>query len=111
SSTIRMEISYIFVIVNKSDDKPKTNNALGVCQKHFCCLTSVTSLRMCSHILCCLSQAVPPMKVTGAALSSTPVGHAATVLLFTFSEQLSGTLYDYGCPNHFRFSQVKCKGC
>lgn len=70
----------------------------GLCQTHFCCLTSVTSLRMCSQILCRLSRAAPPMKVTGAALSSTPVGHAAAVLLFTFSEQLSGIPYDYGCP-------------
>lgn len=37
-----------------------------------------------------LSWAAPPVKMTGAALSSPPVGHAAAVLLFTFSEQLSG---------------------
>lgn len=71
----------------------------GLCQKHFSCLTSVTSLRMWSHIVCCLSWAAPPMKMTGAALSSTPVGHAAAVLMFTFSEQLPGAaLYDYVCP-------------
>lgn len=49
-----------------------------------------------------LSWAAPPMKVTGAVLSTLSGDRAAAVLLLTFPEQFSGkALYDYGWPAFF----------
>lgn len=64
----------------------------SVCVRNTLCLTSVTLRRFS---VCCLSRAAPPMEVTGAVSSPTPVGHAAAALALTFSGQLSVTvLYD-----------------
>lgn len=59
-----------------------------VCVKNILAARPALLLSGCG--VCCLTWAAPPMKMTGAALCSPPVGHAAAVLLFTFSEQLSG---------------------
>lgn len=60
----------------------------GLCQKPFSCLTRVTPL--CKDVEYALwSLLAPPMKMTGAVLSSLPVNHATAVVLLTFSEHFS----------------------